>query len=227
VAAGPDGNLWFTDGAAGGRIHRAHATPSLTLASFPLPTSALPRRLTGGFDGNLWFSEEAVDGGHVGRVTPAGIVTQFTLPPAFQTPSIVPALGAVWQASPDALYRTRPEGQVTVHPFDDDTAAYPERLASSPDGLQLYGVFYDAAEYAAELWIASGLDGTLLYPPLGGLHPQVEVNIGDLAVDRAGNLWYATRTFHDAVGNHGVLGLLAFHIQRDDFESGDLLGWTP
>jgi streptogramin lyase len=61
ITAGPDGNLWFTDGA--GEIGRI--TPSGAITAFPVPDGAWG--ITAGPDGNLWFTEEG--GGKIGRIT--------------------------------------------------------------------------------------------------------------------------------------------------------------
>src|SRR5262249_58571456 len=52
--------------------------PSVT--EFPIPDtiSARPEGITRGPDGNLWFAETLAD--RIGRITPAGVVTQFSLP---------------------------------------------------------------------------------------------------------------------------------------------------
>src|SRR5260370_8021881 len=53
IAAGPDGNLWFTEFFAN-RIGRM--TPSGALTEFPIPTpDSSPRRIVAGPDGNLSF----------------------------------------------------------------------------------------------------------------------------------------------------------------------------
>ena len=57
IAAGSDGNVWFTEQKSGankiGRI-----TPSGTITEYTLPTaSAGPTGITAGPDGNLWFTE--------------------------------------------------------------------------------------------------------------------------------------------------------------------------
>jgi virginiamycin B lyase len=46
---------------------------------FPIPTAASgPTAITRGADGNLWFTEFNAD--RIGRITPSGTVTEFTLP---------------------------------------------------------------------------------------------------------------------------------------------------
>jgi len=55
IAAGPDGNLWFTE-YAGNKIGRI--TPGGTITEFPMPTArSRPEGITAGPDGNLWFIE--------------------------------------------------------------------------------------------------------------------------------------------------------------------------
>ena len=76
IAAGPDGNLWFTDGnrATIGRI-----TPSGTLTEFLLAPGSFPGGIAAGPDGNLWFTESS--GNKIGRITPSGTLTEFLLDP--------------------------------------------------------------------------------------------------------------------------------------------------
>ncbi len=76
IAAGSDGNMWFTEEAADliGRI-----TPVGTIAEFPLPgIDAAPSGIARGPDGNMWFTE--TDGEAIGRITPSGEVAEFPLP---------------------------------------------------------------------------------------------------------------------------------------------------
>jgi uncharacterized repeat protein (TIGR01451 family) len=64
IAAGPDGNLWFTESIANqiGRI-----TPQGTVTEFPVPTaSSGPSGIAAGPDGNLWFTEQFAN--QIGRV---------------------------------------------------------------------------------------------------------------------------------------------------------------
>ena len=65
IAAGPDGNLWFTEfqydktGATAGKIGRI--TTAGNISYFPLPTSSnIPTSITFGKDHTLWFIEVEV-----------------------------------------------------------------------------------------------------------------------------------------------------------------------
>ena len=54
IAAGPDGNLWFTE-AFGNKISRI--TPAGVINEFPIPGGFdEPQGITTGPDGNLWFT---------------------------------------------------------------------------------------------------------------------------------------------------------------------------
>ena len=65
---------------------------SLTVTAFPIPLVGLvqPQGIATGSDGNLWFTETGAD--RIGRMTPAGVVTEFSLPaiplPAWWIPDI-------------------------------------------------------------------------------------------------------------------------------------------
>jgi streptogramin lyase len=62
ITAGPDGNLWFTDGAKVGRM-----TPSGASVEFGGFSGPVLQGIAGGLDGNLWVSESA---GRIARVIP-------------------------------------------------------------------------------------------------------------------------------------------------------------
>lgn len=106
ICAGPDGNLWFTEGVAA-RIGRA--TTSGAIVEFPLAAGTNPTFITSGPDGNLWFSETSV-ANKVARITPVGVVTEFTIP----TPNAMPfgiaagPDGNIWFAQTGMIGRIRP-----------------------------------------------------------------------------------------------------------------------
>ncbi len=89
IVVGADGALWVAEQAAG-RI--ARLTPSGELREFSIPTPpstgfpsglewrAEPRYLALGAEGDIWFTDPGTES--VGRVTPAGEVTEYRIPPA-------------------------------------------------------------------------------------------------------------------------------------------------
>jgi streptogramin lyase len=78
IASGPDGAIWFTEVGGIGRFDPADTAAGADefrdAAGFD--GGALVQGIAAAADGNLWFS----DGNHdaVGRITPGGVVTEFT-----------------------------------------------------------------------------------------------------------------------------------------------------
>ena len=70
IAAGPDGNVWFTESAdSANKIGRI--SPSGVVTEFPIPTAASEAfGITAGPDGNLWYADSGSD--RIGKITPAG-----------------------------------------------------------------------------------------------------------------------------------------------------------
>lgn len=77
ITAGPDGNLWFTEGLDNwiGRI-----TPAGVVAEFPVDgnSNGYPTGIAAGSDGNLWVALALRPG--IARVSPAGEITEISLP---------------------------------------------------------------------------------------------------------------------------------------------------
>jgi sugar lactone lactonase YvrE len=92
IAAGADGNMWFTELDANkiGRI-----TTSGVITEFPITTpGSQPAEICAGPDGAIWFNELAAN--QIGRITTAGSVTEFLVP----TPNAFPE-GAEIASGPD------------------------------------------------------------------------------------------------------------------------------
>jgi streptogramin lyase len=155
IVAGPDGNLWFTETifqdcgvdscTISGGIGRI--TPAgVVLDQFVVPTPySSPTRIALGPDGNLWFTESHVSnlapfarsGGSIGRITPAGVVTEFTIPtPDSRLFGISGGPdGNVWFAESGAnqIGRISPSGLIAE--FAVPTAASePTDIVTGPDG---------------------------------------------------------------------------------------------
>jgi streptogramin lyase len=133
ITAGPDGNLWFTEGGTGkiGRI-----TSSGTITEFPLPPAESgPSGITAGPDGNLWFTES--DANKIGRITPSGTITEFPTPTAKSIPVGITAGrdGNLWftEWSTGKIGRITPSG--TISEFPIPTAhSIPVGITAGPDG---------------------------------------------------------------------------------------------
>jgi streptogramin lyase len=76
IAAGPDGNLWFTDQGSTKAIGRITTAGQITEFSAGLNAGSSPNLIAAGPDGNLWFA----DGGStpaIGLITTTGQITVF------------------------------------------------------------------------------------------------------------------------------------------------------
>ena len=85
LAAGPDGNIWFSEFHAS-KIGRITMDGVVTEFALPRPNSG-PGDITAGADGNMWFVElngtidgRVVNGNKVGRITMRGEITEFDDP---------------------------------------------------------------------------------------------------------------------------------------------------
>ena len=158
ITAGPDGNLWFT-GAGTGTIGRMTPAGQATLFPLTLPGfSIAPFGITAGPDGNLWFTACAFKVpanapppciARVGRMTPAGEVTEFDLPVQENQPWGITAGpdGNLWftawndddqnQVSNAAIWRVTPLGVLTEFPLpapNEYSYFSPYEITDGPDG---------------------------------------------------------------------------------------------
>jgi len=137
IAAGPDGNLWFTE-ETGNRIGRI--TPAGVITEYSLPTAdSGPYAIAAGADGNLWFTQRGDNvvgsGNRIGRITPDGGISEFpTSPP--DTPLVRPfdmtagPDGNLWFTTGGKVGRITTTGVVTLFP----TSESPFGIAAGPDG---------------------------------------------------------------------------------------------
>ena len=76
IAAGPDGNMWFTEPNAN-RI--GWITPAGVITEYPLPKAgSTPSGITAGPDVNMWFTE--MNGERIGRISPTATPTAVKYP---------------------------------------------------------------------------------------------------------------------------------------------------
>ena len=115
IAPGPDGNLWFAEDFAIGRV-----TPAGSVQEFPLDVEqdSPAFGIAAGPDHALWFTEPGGD--RIGRVDLHGAITRFSL-----------AGAAVHAAAPAP--RIVPPGRAVT-----PSAAAPTDIASAPDGSEWF-----------------------------------------------------------------------------------------
>jgi len=147
---------------------------------FATPTElSWPDYITKGSDGNLWFSEFYAD--QVGRITPAGVITEFPLPQLNDIEGIATGPdGNVWFTEPgeNKVGKITTTGDVTAFPVASNSS--PRGIAAGPDGNVWFVEFNGNAigritpdgaikEFAipqAESypwWITTGKDGDLWF----------------------------------------------------------------
>jgi hypothetical protein len=197
IAAGSDGNLWFTEYGAG-RIGRI--TPAGAIAEFPLAPGAKPAGIAAGPDGNLWFTERGAD--RIGKITPAGRITEFPLPDIDSRPDeiTVGPDGNLWFSHEGAnrIGRITTAGEIAEYPVPVLTGT--QAIAAGPDG---------------NIWFSSyGVVGAIA--PNGRLARLTCLARGcrlpalSLVADDGGRMWAGTATEFPSGGGGGghlILGL--------------------
>src|SRR5713226_325968 len=153
LTIGPDRNLWITTAALGqGRpdwIMRMTLDGKVT----PFPagvgdgvSGTSPQRITTGPDGNLWFTEAFTN--RIGRMTPAGALTEFPIPGAHSNPRAIVAGpdGNLWFTeaswSHPVIGRITPAGSITGYPLAVPADVYPSEMVVGPD----HNLWFTAAQ---------------------------------------------------------------------------------
>jgi streptogramin lyase len=165
----------------------ASAGAAPTMTEFPLLTGGRnPAGITAGPDGNVWFAESAGAGG-IGRITPAGTITEFTAGISGQVQGITLGPdGNLWFTEPsqEKIGRITPSGTVTEFSVPSGllTSAQPAGIVAGRDG---------------NLWftISSGQGGIGRITPTGTI---TEFTSGltsgskpeGIAAGPDGNLWF-------------------------------------
>jgi virginiamycin B lyase len=107
ITAGPDGRIWFADPQYGascnsngriGAIGTTSTTPQYYYAPGSEENGFTPTSIVAGPDGNLYFGEYR---SKIGRITPAGVITERALPPSPNGPWVAFAIcvgpdGNIW-----------------------------------------------------------------------------------------------------------------------------------
>jgi len=115
LAAGPDGNIWFTDHA--NQAVGVFNLTTLTATEYPV-SGANPEGIVAGADGNLWFAE--ADGNNIGRITTAGVVTEYAVPTAGSNPTFIAAPGSACESQEPYVYVTETLGGQIAQIYTSD-----------------------------------------------------------------------------------------------------------
>ena len=138
IAAGPDGNVWFTDSGTTKAIGRITPSGTITEFSAGLNANSDPASITAGPDGNLWFTDEG-DTQAVGRITPIGTITEFaTGGSSFPIDIAAGSDGNLWFTDQGtttlSLARITPTGAINRFSSGLNPGSAPLDIASGPGG---------------------------------------------------------------------------------------------
>jgi virginiamycin B lyase len=205
----------------------AEAAPVGAVEHFP--TNCSVAKLVAGPDGDVWFScfrlgahLGAAEKSIIGRITPGGMVTEFSAgiparssinelvvgPDGNLWFTLVPGLGRTGRGSrvQSAIGRITPEGKVTLFSAGLRKKSYPDEIIAGSDG---------------NLWF---LDGTIVTTGadtrIGRVTPQgsitefptglpADLYVGGLAAGPDGNLWFTQEGRRQAGKPGGLIGRMS------------------
>jgi streptogramin lyase len=195
IAAGPEGNMWFTEAGAHPAIGRITPTGQITLFSAGLDTGAELGGIALGPDGNIWFTEA---GPHpaIGRITPTGAITEFSSGLSHPPEDIAAGPdGNLWFTEPaGAIGRITPGGQITEYTAGLNPESSPIDIAAGPDG-NLW--FTDQGQTRAIGRITPG--GQIEEFSKGLRRVGGESRPLDITAGPDGNMWFTDAAEHGAL----------------------------
>jgi streptogramin lyase len=192
ITLGPDGNMWFLERSEIA-VARRNADGTVSEFDWPIATGSMSS-IVAGPDGNLWFLDFNPPG-RVGRVTPAGVVTEVA------TGGITPGLtagnlqniivgpdGNLWATRPfvsAGVARITTAGVVTE--FAAPAGIQPRDIAVGSDG-NMYVTSDDAAGTILRVTSA----GVVTTVATGGVTPGFTAGRfpSDIATGPDGALWF-------------------------------------
>jgi streptogramin lyase len=202
ITTGPDGNLWAIEeqgvyqGSSPGTLDKV--TPNgRHITRYPVPQqplnpSHLPAFDAPGPDGNVWFTEFGADIHRIGKVTPTGAMTEYTLPgPITNSVGITTgADGRMWVTQADASRVVVVDTNGTVLAVIP-THHGPAGITVGPDG---------------NVWFAASLDGEIgrLNVAQDGFAYVLDIASGFVPAVRGASLGTTVKWVLEAPGTHQV-----------------------
>ncbi len=193
IAAGFDGNLWFTsaDNDSIGRI-----TPSGVVSDFTGSGVDSPAGIVAGPDGNIWFTNW--NSHSIGRITPTGVVSNF-IGPGISNPEGITAGpdGNLWFTNPGSysIGRITPSG--IVENFTHASINGPSGITAGPDG---------------NLWFTNSYGSSIgQITPAGVVSNFTGIGISNpegIAAGFDGNVWFTNRG-NDSIGRITPAGVVS------------------
>jgi len=219
IAAGPDGNLWFTE-AGGDRIGRITPAGVVTEFGAGITSGSEPAGITAGPDGNLWFTE--IFGG-IGRITTSGVITEFSA--GITTGSEPDGItagpdGNLWFTegeifSGSRIGRITPAGVVSEFSAGITSRSRPAGITAGPDGNLWF------TEFAGNRIGRISTTGTVtefIASSTFGSEPA------SIAAGPDGNLWF-TELHSNRIGRISTAGFVTeFPLQASSIPAGIATG---
>ena len=104
------------------------------ITEFATPSGINPQDITAGPDGNVWFT---LPFSMIGKITPAGIITEYTTPTSGSFPDSLTSGpdGNLWftEIGADQIGQITPAGVITEYPIPT-SGGFPSFLTTGPDG---------------------------------------------------------------------------------------------
>lgn len=224
LAAGPNGDIWFTDG-VNDKIVRITRSGNVTLFDLP-PFGQLTGSITSGPDGNIWATKAF--NGRILRITPEGVVTEFSV--GMDSPGRITTGpdGNLWFTASNLIGRMTTDGKLTTFPLPTANAT-PVGITTAPDGnlwfvetganqigrITTAGIITEfpvPTPSASPVSIVSGPDGNLWFTEngkIGRITPEGVVTefpiptansyVYGITSGPDGNLWFAINS-RDKIG---------------------------
>ncbi len=198
IAAGPDGNLWFTDGGTTSAIGRV--TPAGVIKEFtgPFKSTGKPADITLGPDGNMWFTTTGSPANAIGKVTPSGQVTEYQTglnPSSAPSAITVGPDGNLWfldNGVTQAIGRVKTDGTINEFPVPDLSANL-EDLTAGPDGNMWF------TDRGNTRGIGRVTPSGMITEFTGTLN-QIDSQPNGITAGADGNLWFTDEGSPTAVG---------------------------
>jgi streptogramin lyase len=227
LAAGPDGNVWFTYGSGANaaivRIERHNdGSATITLFQAGLDPHSVPERIVAA-GGYLWFTDLSGAEPAIGRVSPDGQITEFREGLAADSTIIDIAAGPdgnVWftDNGTGAIGRITPAGQITEFTDEDiepyvyyrNEVGFPlQHLVAGPDGNMWFTIPGGRAVLGK---ITPSGEITTFRPGEDGLAWGVSAQ--ELAAGPQGELWLDGSTWDSGTETSGQM--IARIVPGDD-----------
>jgi virginiamycin B lyase len=196
IAAGPDGNIWYT-----GDLRIGQIQPTGGVREFTVPGGHDAAAITGGPENKVWFTEPIA--GQIASATTAGMFAEFKIPTDNAGPFGITAGpdGNLWfteqNASSNKIGRMTPAGVFTEWPVPTP-AASPYCITPGPDGNMW---FTERDGHRIGRITPAGVITEFVIP--SGASP------GPIVAGPDGNLWFCETKAADALGRITPSGFIA------------------